>query len=169
VDLYPSVRSDFVDYFVGVESYCIGLEEHLSGRYHLHAYLWFYELTTCDVVRKSIEWFDGTINILPLKSRKSWLKYITKEDDDPYFNVPLSELSFRVRALNWARKERYFSVCHPFVVEHKHMYKYLEEFHREARIQNRSVVRELKVYDKYWGGWQNEVVDWWNDYIKLCS
>jgi hypothetical protein len=88
---YPTVRSDFIDHFVGVDSYCVGLERHsVTKRYHLHVYLKFNELLTCKDVRDEINWFAGTINIQPMKGRKSWLKYITKEDDFPYFKVPLT-------------------------------------------------------------------------------
>jgi hypothetical protein len=38
------IREDFVEWFEGVESYCVGVEKHhTSGRYHLHAYIKFLE------------------------------------------------------------------------------------------------------------------------------
>jgi hypothetical protein len=42
--VYKEIREDFVEWFEGVESYCVGVEKHhTSGRYHLHVYIKFLE------------------------------------------------------------------------------------------------------------------------------
>jgi hypothetical protein len=62
----------------------------------------------------------STINLQKCKSKKNWLKYITKEDETPYFNCAVNQLSFRIRCLFWAKENNEFRVTHPFVVEHDH-------------------------------------------------
>ena len=64
----------------------------------------------------------GQIDVQPCKSKKSWLKYITKEDDDPYFNVKVSDLHFRYRTMHWCRGNRRLDIAHPFVAEHRFCY-----------------------------------------------
>jgi len=41
-------------------------------------------------------------------SERNWLKYISKEDEEPYFNVAVDKLSFNYRALYWARNTEKF-------------------------------------------------------------
>jgi hypothetical protein len=85
VELYDSVRSEFLSYFQFVNSYCIGLEKHhLSRDYHLHAWIEFLHGYTINQVKHLfLFWFEGTVNVQSCKSSRNWLKYITKEDDDP--------------------------------------------------------------------------------------
>jgi hypothetical protein len=42
------------------------------------------------------------------KSKRNWFKYISKEDEEPYFNVAVNKLSFNYRALYWARNTEKF-------------------------------------------------------------
>jgi hypothetical protein len=104
-----SCTKDFLLYFEGVDSYYVCVEKHhLSGAYHLHCYLKFVHQYSCNEVReKYLGWFDGTLDVKPCKSSRNWLKYISKEDDEPLHNVAVSRLSFRAQAISWGR-------CTPF-------------------------------------------------------
>jgi len=46
--------------------------------------------------------------VKPCMSERNWLKYISKEDEEPYFNVAVDKLSFNYRALYWARNTEKF-------------------------------------------------------------
>jgi hypothetical protein len=97
------------------------------------------------------------------------LKYITKEDDEPLYNVCVSKLNFRARAIEWGKKTEVFSILDPFVMEHKHMYKFMKELHGEIRKKFHRVgsTGRLRRVEEEWSGWQGEVVQWWNDRIKF--
>ena len=45
----------------------------------------------------------------PCKSERNWLNYISKGDEEPYFNVAVDKLSFNYMALFWARNTEKFS------------------------------------------------------------
>jgi hypothetical protein len=101
VFFYESIREDTVGYFEDLETYCVSVEGLCSNSVvHMHLYLKFKCLCTCNDVRAVLEWFPGTINVQVCRSEKSWLKYITKEDATPYFNCKLSSLSFYTRAMD---------------------------------------------------------------------
>jgi hypothetical protein len=137
----------------------------------LHAFVEFFGLYTCNDVRNVIGWFEGTVNIQSCKSKRNWLKYISKEDDYPLHNVPVSKLSFRAQALHWGRSCIEFSLLDPFVVQYRHMYKYLRELHAEIRLRDpeRGRNSRLRRHETVWGGWQSDVVLWWNDWIRFGS
>jgi hypothetical protein len=48
---YEDIRRDFLDYFSGIEEYCVSIENnHVNKLCHIHAYLSFYDLMkTVDV------------------------------------------------------------------------------------------------------------------------
>jgi hypothetical protein len=118
-DIYERGREDFLDYFDGVETYCVCVERHKNtgnkesdvSKYHLHAYLRlecaaFLE-EVGDVVRSFVE---GTVNVQSCRRERNWLKNISKEDERPYFNCAVDKLSFRYRCLFWAKNPRKFEV-----------------------------------------------------------
>lgn len=124
-------------YVEGVESYCVGLEKHESGNYHLRCYLKFYDCVDCDYIRNWFSWFSSTVNVERCRSSKSWLIYITKEDEDAYHNVSTSKLSFYYRLYSWCRSTDVYKVSDPFVCEHNNKFRYIEEFYNEVRCMFR--------------------------------
>ena len=61
---YEDIRSDFLSYFEGVETYCVSCEDYHNDKYcHVHAYLKFYELIDFNDVREVLSWFDGSVNV----------------------------------------------------------------------------------------------------------
>jgi hypothetical protein len=91
-----------MDYFDDVESYCVGLEyNHNNGNCHMHAYVKFRKKLRCVDVKEIVEcgFPQGAINVQACNSARNWLKYITKEDDEPFYNVKVSLLSFRARVI----------------------------------------------------------------------
>jgi len=48
----------------------------------------------CLYVRICTDWVDGGIDVKLCKSERNWLKYISKEDEEPYFNVAVDKLTF---------------------------------------------------------------------------
>jgi hypothetical protein len=91
VESYDTVREDFVDWFESLETYCVVLEKHKdNGKFHLHAYLKFYDGVRCELLRWIVSSYDtGAIDIQPCRSRK-WLKG-RKEDDYPFYNFSSSQ------------------------------------------------------------------------------
>lgn len=78
-----------MEYFEDIEEYCVSVEKHKNGKlpFHIHVYLCFKSAiavtdlhTVLDVIT------DYGYDVQPCRSRKSVLKYITKEDEFPFFN-----------------------------------------------------------------------------------
>jgi hypothetical protein len=130
---YEGIRSDFLHYFDDTEDYCVSIEcNHVNKLKHLHAYLQFYELLDVSEVRNCISWFEHTINIQNVKSKRNVLKYKSKEDDEIFFNCRESDLSFSYRAKAWARHTRTFRYDESFVLEYPQYYRLLSELQREV-------------------------------------
>lgn len=168
-EVYDNIREEFVENFSCVESYCVGLEKHKGESkcpYHLHAYLKFSVKVLlgelCDELHTI---FDGiSVNVQKCKSERNALKYVTKEDKNAYFNVSVDHLSFYYRLHYWGRNTVHFRHDDPFVVEHKHLYRYLEgalsDMHRSPGI-----VQYLSYESQCFGNWADNVVEWWNNFI----
>jgi hypothetical protein len=74
----------------------------------LHIYLKFKIVKDCPHVRSCTDWVDGGTDVKPCKSECNWLKCISKEDEEPYFNVEVDKLLFNYKALYWARNTEKF-------------------------------------------------------------
>lgn len=167
--VYTGIRRDFLYNFSGVESYCIGLEKHKNAKvslsYHLHAYLKFIEgKFVGDLADELHAIFDGlTVNVQCCRSERNVLKYITKEDKDALHNVSVDKLNFYYRLHFWARNTLTFRYDDPFVVEHKHIYHFLEKAFYDCK---RECSLNLKCYlGEVYGGWGGEVISWWNNFL----
>jgi hypothetical protein len=166
---YADIRSDFIEYFEDLESYCVGLEyNHKNGNCHMQAYLKFRNKLRCVNVRGVVECFfpEGTINVQGCHSARNWLKYITKEDDEPYYNVKVSSLSFRAQACDWVKNSVNFEYSHPFVVSNSHKYRYMQQLYQELKakfVTKEVLYRRMEVG---WPGWYMSVCFWWNERVK---
>ena len=69
----------------------------------------------CAYVRSCTDRVDGGIAVKPRKSERNWLNYISKEDEEPYFNVAVDKLLFNYRALCWARNTGKFQFSDAFM------------------------------------------------------
>jgi hypothetical protein len=116
---YHQVRSDFLDYFEGVDTYCIGLEyNHANGNCNLHAYLKFNRRRGCvDVIEACFP--EGTINVQSCKSSRNWLKYITKEDVEPLYNCKVRTVRSMIRE---TRRQRRTDGTFPLISAHQFLY-----------------------------------------------
>lgn len=82
------------------------------------------------------------------KSRKSCLRYFSKEDSSPLYNCKESELQFNLRARKWAERVHTFRFDDPFVVEHRFCYRFLKKFFDD--VKSPVVDVELRpMYDAY--------------------
>jgi len=61
--------------------------------------------------------FEGGLDIKPCRIERNWLQYITKEDDQTYFNCPIDKLSFYYRSTYWVKSGAGFKFSDPFVVQ----------------------------------------------------
>lgn len=139
-EVYDGIKRDFLDVFVDVSTYCVAVESSASSDkvdHHIHAYLEFSEKYSWEVICDYLRdvFVDSHIDVQQCRSRRNTLKYITKEDKEPLFNCKVSELHFNYRCYRWAVDNKYFSLSHYFVVEHKHVYRFLERYHAEVRSQ----------------------------------
>jgi hypothetical protein len=159
VEKYEGVRSDFLCYFNDLEEYCVSIEiNHANKGDHLHAYLCFKCLLDCEDIRNCLSWFEGTVNVQNVKSKRNVLKYITKEDDEAFFNIAESQLSFYYRSKNWARRTRTFRYDDPFVLEYPQYYRLLSELHREVSNRPNGNKINYSIPNEFWPGWCMQVL-----------
>lgn len=93
------MRSDFINFFTDIVTFCVAVEiSKVSNSVdnHLHAFLEFGSPIFVDELSDYIRIFAACnhVDVQPCKSRKSCLRYITKEDREVYFNCRVSELNF---------------------------------------------------------------------------
>lgn len=163
VEYYETIRQDFVDYFEGVEEYCVSVEHnHVNVKCHIHAYIAFNDLKLINEVREYIVWFDHTINIESVKSKRNVLLYVSKEDEEVYFNCRESLLAFSYRAKAWARRSPKFLFGDPFVLEHRQCYRVLQELHREIHDRPRGRRRVLPKPSEFWLGWPMQLLEYFH-------
>ena len=161
LDYYADIRSDLLSYFEDTKEYCVSVEkyhsENSNKQVHLHAYIEFHSLWRVSEVRERVAWFDHTIDVQSVKSKRNVLLYITKEDDLPLFNCREALLSFQYRARAWARRTQRFSADDPFVLEHTNKYRVLQELHREIRSKQKRQRKDYPPPSHFWGGWRMQV------------
>jgi hypothetical protein len=168
---YRRIRSDFLSFCHGLEeTYCICLEKHkVKDEWHLHSFVRFKEPLNCVKVRELFLCFEisGSLDVQPCRSSRNWLKYITKEDEEPLFNCPVDRLSFSFRAKFWASNTPTFSYRDPFVLEHWNKYKFLEKLHLEERERERTGKPfKFGVVEKGYSGWHERLCNWFNRRIS---
>jgi hypothetical protein len=153
LEYYEGIREDFLCQSDDIEEYCVSIESHeVNNKVRLHAYLQFYNLLDVLDVRDCVSWFEGTINIQNVKSKRNVLKYITKEDKDAYFNCTEASLSY-YRARAWSTRTRTFRYDDPFVLEYPQYYRLLSELHREVAIRSNGNKPTYKCPEMWWPGW----------------
>lgn len=128
VDIVESLSEFFV-----VEEYAISVEQGrtgLSSFNHLHGYLRFASKQPYDNVRLCFEClFDVGFDLQYVKSRKSWLTYISKDDMEIYTNLKYSNFSAKFQAYHRAKGNSY-SFIKEF--DNRHCYKFMQSFYEEV-------------------------------------
>lgn len=173
IPVYDQIRQDFVESFQDLITYCCAVERSQSSLHvsnHLHCFLEFSEPILINDLRVFIEStfkdFYTTLDLQACRSKRNILKYITKEDNEPYFNCSASKLNFYYQVHNWARNTKYFCFDDPFVVQHKNQYNYLSKVFKS--IKQRAVGQSFSgfkyVYDVNLG-WPYEAAMVWNDML----
>lgn len=174
VQLYDAVRSEFVDsvgFFADIVSYCVAIERSNfvgCSSVHLHAFLEFEERFLLPEVRELILLAVGDyhIDVQAVKSKKSVLNYISKEDRDLYTNVKTSDLNFYYQMVCWARSTPVFKFNDPFVARNRHSWQYLKRAHADFQVDFGRVFVEFRPVISAYGNWSLEVADWWNKRIN---
>lgn len=163
-------------------AYVISIEPHHDGGYHLHGWIQFNEdhqegegfVEYCgfDSVATNLEvFFDKRVNVEACKSRKSWLKYITKEDCEPVFsNISPSDFSlyYKVNAVARVGDHKWF---HPLSVEHMNTGHVLQRTWEERRMcfisdATCSFIPHPLTHALGSQPWQRLAVNVINDYIR---
>lgn len=147
--------------FTEFETFCVSIEKCEGEGHHLHTYL-FYDSKSCVEVSDYIGVFhDSTVSVQICKTARNWLKYITKEDDSPYFSCEVSKLSFSYRAKRWCKNTSAFSFRDSFVVEHHNKWKFLQNMHNETISHISELCGVYSIIEKKWNNWCYDVCRWW--------
>lgn len=171
LEIYEGVREDFLAWFEGVLTFCVAVEiSRVSSRVsnHLHAFLEFdNDILLADMNDYVRACLDGLhFDLQACRSKKTVLKYITKEDRVPLYNCKMSMLHFNYRSYVWAKYAKRFSCEDPFVQEHRFCYKYLERLFADVKCveMGQCVLKPLSYFSTYW---TFQCVKWWNE--KICK
>lgn len=165
-EVYDTVREDFLSVLASVSDincYCVAVEtfHKAKGTYHLHSYVAYTDGVPVAELSACVRLFaTGVCDIQPCKSKKSVLKYITKEDPRPLFNCPESCLSFAYRSRAWAKSTRTFSFADPFVLEHPNYHRILQSLHSEVRGRCGRVQLHFEMPNEWYVGWPMRVLDY---------
>lgn len=164
-------RSDFLCCFDNLVSYCIALEsssEASKVNYHLHAFLEFDEPIFVDDLSEYIRscYNNCRVDCQPCKSRRSCLKYISKEDTQLLTNIKVSSLHFNYRVYCWARSTSTFKYTDPFVVEHRFCYRFLKQYFDDFLFHEGNKFKCLYRAEHCFHNWTLECVIWWNKYFN---
>lgn len=86
-EVYSTVRQDFISFFSDIVTYCVAVEiskVSVSVENHMHAFLEFGSAYFVDELSDYIRLFAACdhADVQPCRSRKSCLRYISKEDRD---------------------------------------------------------------------------------------
>lgn len=148
------------------EEYCVTLE-HGSGINccnHVHCYFKFVNRFTYEnIIKYYSDLFidldcNITVHVESVKCLRSYLKYITKEDVEPYFdNVNANHFSFNYHCHKNLKCMTTWDPSNWFVVEHRNCYKFLEQLY--YKIHNNYV----RCYSYIWP-WIGLDVDWFYEF-----
>lgn len=179
-EYYDFVREDFLSYFDGIEEYCISVEgfkdygrctacsnKVRSRKYHIHAFLKFKEGIFLSDVRYVLSdvMLMSHIDVQPCRSRKSWLKYISKEDEKCLFNVRSDDLHFAYLARRWAQSAESFRFDDPFVLAHYNCYRFLQGLFNTVQEGKVRPFNGFRPIERFRGGWFMDCCRWWNSRI----
>lgn len=171
VNYYDEIRSDFLHSFENLVTYCISIErskENLSAR-HLHSYIEFEGKVYLENLRVFLVSLfpDSKLDLQPCRSKKTVLKYVSKEDTDLLTNVSIDKLHFNYRIYNWAKNNPVFSYLHPFVVEHRFNHTFLKNYHSDFYSIEKRPFPGYKPFLYTYPNWAGAVISWFNNFIKL--
>lgn len=164
---YEQVREDYFlliqhlcsEYLVAVES----SKQSDVFNHHLHIYFKTLDKFKLSDLRKYfVEFVCGEpLDLQVCRSARNILKYFSKEDSELITNVNRTRLSFNYNCVKWASENNEFSYIHPFVVEHRNNYRFLEKYHAEAVLPP---ILELQIspFCENDLEWVRDVKEWWN-------
>lgn len=165
-------RLDFYSYFEdNLVAYCISIERSSVSSnvsFHLHSYLEFSSNVYVNDLRDYISVFcDGLrIDVQPCRSKKSVLKYISKEDVNLLTNIKVSSLHFNYRLYNWAKNTEVYSLLDPFVVEHRNCYRFVKQYFDDFKFKDSNNFNMFRKRFICYMNWTVDVCMWWNRYCN---
>lgn len=168
-ELYDSVYRDFIKNFTNLTSYAVTVETSRKSSlvsYHIHSFLEFAEPVLCANLSEYLHcvYPDIHVDCQPCHSRRTTLKYITKEASICHTNIRESEFHFYYRAHCWARRTVNFRFNDPFVVEHRFTWNFLRQLHKDTRAALAAPVN-LRPMVRAYRNWSHKVAVWWNSAI----
>lgn len=172
----PKTRQDLfslVNCLLPLENYCIARETGDAGKsssVHFHCLFKFidsYLLEDLHIVLPNAIPYERA-DIQPCRSERSALKYITKEDNEPFYNYSVTKLSFRYQAIFYLRDMVVFNYSHPFVVAHHNSYKFLRELHSQLVQTNNYTYSYIYPRINFNFAWTNEVYEWYDTFVSTC-
>lgn len=137
--------------YYSLEALCtellVACETHLDGGIHYHCYMKTVDKHLIADLRELIEinMFDdhiaGSIHIDSLRNAKHWIKYCTKEDENPLYKEIDSSLFHQSWKINtFVKSNAVFNRLHPFLRQNPCLTNILEKAH--ANYWNANTARE---------------------------
>lgn len=144
------------------DEFCITLEKGsgINCCNHIHCYFKFIDrFNYCKLISFYTDLFSSldlniTVHVESVRSLRTYLRYITKEDVNPYFaNVNANYFSFNYHCHKNLKSMDKWDPSHWFVVQHRNCYKYLEQLYYSIHSNY------VNTYSYIWP-WVGLDVDW---------
>lgn len=165
-------REHLLSLFDDLVSYCVALERSSSKSkavVHLHAFLEFNDNLLVEDLREYLVLIYDTerVNIQPCRSKRSCVKYISKEDVGLLTNIKVSDLNFNYQLYCWASSVDKFDFTDPFVVQHRFCYRFVKQYFDDFKFHEGNVFKGFNRVEGCWHNWSMDVCIWWNKYYNF--
>lgn len=106
------------------------------------------------------------LDIQPCRSKRSCLKYVSKEDCHLLTNVKTSLLHFNYQCFMWASSTSKFDCTDSFVVSHCFQYHFLERYLQDFQKRNLKFFSGLRKYEgQCFDSWMLQCVEWFKNVV----
>lgn len=168
---HKHIRSDFLSFFYDYLLYCVSLESGSVGAsslYHLHAFFKFKNKVKLVEISEFVRAVTdiNIVDVQSVRNIKKTLSYITKEDRNPLYNVPVSSLSFQYQCIYYLSQMYPFDLSHFFVRKHHNCYKYLQTLHSSIHqnfCKSYSYLYPIVLFDTYWF---LKLFEWYRNFVS---
>lgn len=178
-ELFTTIRERFLDtlqvgFGINFISYLVALEKSDRSSivdYHIHSVLEFQKpVYVTDIGDYLRMFYSMKVDCQPCRSKRSALKYCSKEDRDLLTNVKTSELHMNYRLHVWASNANSFKFTDPFVVEHRHQFNFLKKYFEDHKKLNaKSFGGYRQFVGPQYNGWHEAVCSWWNEWMTILD
>jgi hypothetical protein len=169
VDLSDVTKNEVFDYLVDeCEQLMVASDENgTEHRIYVRRRLTIEVQSFCKIIKNLYTHVSADDILVITPNNSGIIKRCCGQDTSPCSKgISYSSHSFRYQMHKWVIENENFDPNHPFLVARKHNMEETREYHRKYHSRLPVLVLHKKINQvKKLNAWQDEVVDWYNDYI----